>query len=204
MTVTVEDEFEVSFDVDESVELPDWSLDIVATSTPRAPVHLVAVYFDTAEGALAAARIALRHRSGGTDAGWHIKRKANDRRREQHWEAEPWADEVPDDIRAELVGIIGDQPLAPIARIVNDRTVIDLFGADGGQLAEFCDDHVHGTRLADGREVAWREWEIELSNAGELSDKARNERLERLSRHVAAPGVHAASAESKLARVLGG
>ncbi|MCE3244152.1 MAG: metal-chelation protein, partial [Arthrobacter sp.] len=34
---------------------------------------LEAVYFDTADLALAARRITLRRRTGGTDAGWHLK-----------------------------------------------------------------------------------------------------------------------------------
>jgi uncharacterized protein YjbK len=35
--------------------------------------QLEAVYYDTADLALAAGRITLRRRTGGDDAGWHLK-----------------------------------------------------------------------------------------------------------------------------------
>ncbi|MGH3366008.1 MAG: CYTH domain-containing protein, partial [Nocardioidaceae bacterium] len=44
--------------------------------------QLEATYFDTAELALAAAGVTLRRRTGGDDAGWHLKIPAGDGRDE--------------------------------------------------------------------------------------------------------------------------
>ena len=45
----------------------------VSVVVARGRVHLDAVYYDTADGRLAADRITLRRRTGGSDAGWHLK-----------------------------------------------------------------------------------------------------------------------------------
>jgi len=66
--------------------LPDLAgLDGVATITGPRTYRLRAVYFDTPDHSLAAARITLRRRTGGTDAGWHLKLPVGtDSRREVH------------------------------------------------------------------------------------------------------------------------
>src|SRR3984957_21217709 len=66
-------EIEQKFDVDTEFERP--SFVALAGVSAAAPVlhHLSATYFDTADGRLAASKITLRRRSGGTDEGWHLK-----------------------------------------------------------------------------------------------------------------------------------
>src|SRR4249920_2761060 len=66
--------------------LPDLAgLAGVAAITGPRTYRLRAVYFDTADLSLAAARITLRRRTGGTDAGWHLKLPVGvDSRREVH------------------------------------------------------------------------------------------------------------------------
>jgi hypothetical protein len=67
-------EIERKYDADEGTPLPDWSSlpDVASTGEPELR-ELDARYYDTAEYALASAGYALRRRSGGPDAGWHIK-----------------------------------------------------------------------------------------------------------------------------------
>ena len=67
-------EIEQKFDADPDLERPDFDA-VTAGVAAAAPVlhHLSATYFDTADGRLQAAKITLRRRTGGTDAGWHLK-----------------------------------------------------------------------------------------------------------------------------------
>ncbi len=45
----------------------------VATVRERGVTHLDATYHDTADERLAASAVTLRRRTGGSDAGWHLK-----------------------------------------------------------------------------------------------------------------------------------
>src|SRR5262249_56517686 len=67
-------EIERKYAVDAGFVLPDLSEvpGVAAVTGPRT-YHLTAVYHDTPGQRLAAARITLRRRTGGTDAGWHLK-----------------------------------------------------------------------------------------------------------------------------------
>src|ERR1700729_4431829 len=67
-------EIEQKFDADPDFERPDFA-GVTAGVAAAAPVlyRLSATYFDTADGRLQAAKITLRRRTGGTDAGWHLK-----------------------------------------------------------------------------------------------------------------------------------
>ena len=63
-------EIEQKFDADSDFERPDFAG--VTTGVAAAPpvlYRLSATYFDTADGRLQAAKITLRRRTGGTDAG---------------------------------------------------------------------------------------------------------------------------------------
>ncbi|HEY5990150.1 MAG TPA: CYTH domain-containing protein, partial [Streptosporangiaceae bacterium] len=67
-------ETERKYEVDADFAVPDLSglAGIAAVTGPRTH-QLSAVYFDTTGFRLAAAHITLRRRTGGTDAGWHLK-----------------------------------------------------------------------------------------------------------------------------------
>src|ERR1700733_12433976 len=67
-------EIEQKFDADQDLERPDFAA-VTAGVTAAAPVvhRLSATYFDTADGRLQAAKITLRRRTGGSDAGWPLK-----------------------------------------------------------------------------------------------------------------------------------
>ena len=95
-------EIELKFDVEDDTPLPDWSALPGVTSVGSPEIReLDARYLDTAEFALAAAGYALRRRSGGPDAGWHIKGpKIGGGRVELGWPLGEADEDVPDAVRA--------------------------------------------------------------------------------------------------------
>ncbi|MBA0048490.1 CYTH and CHAD domain-containing protein [Mycobacterium sp. NPDC050853] len=200
-------EVERKFDVTDATINPSFDGISAVTHVEQQPQqHLDAVYFDTPDKRLAQHRITLRRRTGGTDAGWHVKLPAGpDTRTElrlplESNDADSLA--VPEELRDTVLAVVRENELAPVARISTARTVLILIGADGEQLAEFCDDHVTAARLVgqdsdeEGSEQSWREWELELSVSG---DTALFDRVTaRLLDAGAAPAGHG----SKLARVL--
>ena len=89
-------ETEQKFDVPAGFAVPTLTGPGVASMTPPDVLHLSATYFDTAGLRLAAAKIALRRRTGGTDPGWHIKLPVSaDTRRELHFPLDEGEHEVP-------------------------------------------------------------------------------------------------------------
>jgi CHAD domain-containing protein len=170
----------------------------------RTPVEqLDAVYFDTPRQDLAAHRITLRRRTGGPDAGWHLKLPAGaDARTEVRTPLGDGADDaVPDELRDVVLAIVRDRPLSPVARISTSRTVDMLYGHDGAALAEFCDDTVRASAEGDAEPQEWREWELELvEGTGSDADSAL---LDRLANRLFDAGAEPAGHGSKLAKVLG-
>lgn len=200
-------EVERKFDVDPGTPVPDWTaVPGVASVTPGEPRHLDALYLDTADLALARAGVALRRRTGGPDAGWHIKGPLVDGgRTELGWPLGE-TDEVPEAVAAEVAAWT-TEPLAPLARIVNDRTAYALLDAAGGVLAEFVDDHVRTVDLRAGEgataEREWHEWEVELGRAAPTDPGARELFFAAVSDAAFAAGARTAASASKLARALG-
>jgi CYTH domain len=140
-------ETERKYDAAADFTLPDLAgLAGVAAVTGPQTYRLRAVYFDTPDFRLAAAKITLRRRTGGTDAGWHLKLPAGmDSRREVHAPLGRGTRTVPG-VLAELVTrVSGGQPLRPIARLATTRRVRRLAGRDGQMLAEIADDLVTGS-----------------------------------------------------------
>lgn len=200
-------EVERKFEVVESTVSPSFEGIAVVSRVEKPPAQaLDAVYFDTSARDLAANRVTLRRRTGGEDAGWHVKLPAGpDARTEVRAPlADGDSDEVPRELLDMVLAIVRDRPLTPVARISTTRGLQVLYGDDGTQLAEFCDDQVTawsgGGSDDTGSEQHWREWELELaeehaSNGSDLLDRLSN----RLLDAGAVPARHG----SKLARVLG-
>jgi inorganic triphosphatase YgiF len=211
-------ETERKFDAAAEFALPDLAgLPGVAAITGPRTYRLQAVYFDTPDFRLIAAKITLRRRTGGTDAGWHLKLPAGvDTRREVHAPLGRGTGPVP----ARLAGLVtawsGGQPLRPIARLATTRRLRWLAGPDGRELAEIADDLVTGSLPAGagaagpggttagpgpGRPAwqvvsRWREVEVELAAGPRGLLDSVGDRL------LGAGAVRSASA-SKLARLLG-
>ncbi len=191
-------EVERKFDVVESTVSPSFDGLALVSRVQHAPTQLLeAVYYDTPSHDLAAHKITLRRRTGGTDEGWHVKLPAGpDARTEVR---APLADSVPEDIRDVVAAIVRDRPLSAVARITTNRTVSLLFGADDTPLAEFCDDQVNAAALRpDSEPQTWREWELELIGA----PRKAADLLDRLSNRLLDAGAVPAGHGSKLARVL--
>src|SRR5215831_2297917 len=140
-------ETERKYDAEAGFALPDLAeLDGVAEVTGPQTYRLRAIYFDTTDFRLAAAKITLRRRTGGTDAGWHLKLPAGaDSRREVHAPLGRGASRVPARLADLVAGWTGGQPLSPIARLATTRRVRRLARGDGEVLAEVADDLVVGS-----------------------------------------------------------
>ena len=197
-------EVERSYDVAGDTALPDWTLlDLVAHVGAGEVRELDARYFDTADLALARARVAVRRRTGGPDAGWHVKSAAREGRHEWGWPLEADGDDhdrVPDVIR-DAVATWASAPLQQIARIRNTRTAYALTDLEGGLVAEMVDDRVRA-HSANGAS-AWREWEVELGSAAPADPAWRAGFFAQVERLVASVGGRVAASDSKLARALG-
>ncbi|MET0864395.1 MAG: CYTH and CHAD domain-containing protein [Nakamurella sp.] len=167
-------EVERKFAVAETVPFVDLgSLSGVdAVSAPEVTA-LDATYFDTETLTLLRAGITLRRRTGGSDAGWHLKLPTGSGDRVEH--GVPLDQAAGDaDIPTALVGLVKawvrGHDLLPVGALQTSRTVRRLIGRDGVQLAEAADDVVtaqsfagSGSSTAAGATVStWREWEIEL------------------------------------------
>jgi len=79
-------EVERKYDVPVDFTVPDLGrLPAVAAVDEPTEHRLDATYYDTTDLRLAANHVTLRRRSGGNDAGWHIKRPTEDgERTEEH------------------------------------------------------------------------------------------------------------------------
>ncbi|MFC7220267.1 CHAD domain-containing protein [Streptomyces polyrhachis] len=168
------------------------------------PFALDAVYYDTADRRLAADGITLRRRTGGDDAGWHLKL--------------PVAPGVRDEIRAplsatpprRLTALVRSRTrgaaLLPQVRIGSDRAVRRLLDAGGALLAEVSVDAVTAERLTGERltdeegRAAWTEVEVELGpGPGGEQDPAV---LKTVGKRLRKAGLVRARSASKLARAL--
>ena len=158
----IEDTFSVAADAD----LPTLDQLPGVANTSGEDVHeLEATYFDTEDLRLAVAGISVRRRTGGSDAGWHLKLPMKKGRFEVHEPLGRASKSVPKSLRTLLVAQIRDETLRPVATIRTRRHVHALLDGTGAVLAEFCDDHVSAD-VFDGRDpVTWREWEVEVVEA---------------------------------------
>ncbi|MFC4035449.1 CHAD domain-containing protein [Streptomyces polygonati] len=174
--------------------------------------RLDAVYYDTAGLALVAHRTTLRRRTGGQDAGWHLKLPTAqaDTRTEVHAPLGSATGEAtgepPEELRTEVAAIVRGHPLAPVVRLRTTRRRTLLLDDEGRTLAEIAHDEV-AADLAEPSEPrseepswtpgpAWTETEVELAEGGADLLDAVEERL-------LAAGMRRSSSPSKLAHALG-
>ena len=186
-------EVERKYDVDAATALPDlgaWDV------RPSERYALDATYYDTADLALRRARLTLRRRTGGHDEGWHLKLPAGPATATDRQELRlPLQDDVPEQLAALVAEHAQEAPLGPVAHLATDRTVHVLCEPSGAPAAELADDRVVARRLGDGRELRWREWEVELLG----DDRGVLDRVEAV---LLAAGARPSATGSKAGRVL--
>jgi CHAD domain-containing protein len=194
-------EIERKYDVDPATIMPTLvGVDGVARVGQPVEHLLEAVYYDTADLDLARSRITLRRRTGGADAGWHLKLPGGDDvRTEVRLPLDVGVDpaSVPDALLEPVRTVVRDRPLTPVALLRSRRREQDLLDEHGTVVAHLCDDEVAAHAPAD-HDVTdrWREWEVEITGADTgLLDTVE----ERLLQAGAAPAGHS----SKLRRALG-
>ncbi|MDX3689687.1 CYTH and CHAD domain-containing protein [Streptomyces europaeiscabiei] len=188
-------EIERKYESDES-GLPDLTgVAGVATVIDKGVAELDAVYYDTPDERLAAASITLRRRTGGSDAGWHLKLPVSSGVRDEI--RAPLSDALPDELAGLVRSRVRGADLVPLVRLLSSRDVSELLDADGALLAEVSVDAVVAERLTeDGRTAQWSEIEVELADDGDPAF------LEKVDKKLRKAGVRPSDSPSKMARAL--
>ncbi|MGK5693044.1 CHAD domain-containing protein [Streptomyces sp. URMC 128] len=167
----------------------------VAAVLDKGVAHLDATYYDTADERLAASSVTLRRRTGGSDAGWHLKFPVAPGVRDEI--RAPLSDTLPDDLAGLVRSRVRGGELLPVVRLRSDRDVRHLVDADGRLLAEVSVDAVQADRLtAGGGAAQWTEIEVELADGGDPAF------LDTVEKRLRKAGVRPSASASKLARAL--
>ncbi|MFJ4890328.1 CHAD domain-containing protein [Streptomyces sp. NPDC088788] len=168
----------------------------VAELVDQGVQDLDAVYYDTEDLRLSRSRASLRRRTGGTDAGWHLKLPLPGDSREEI-QAPLSSEDVPEELRDLAFSRTRGAPLRPVIRIRSARSLHHLLDAEGAVLAELSVDEVSAEALLDdGGCATWREMEVELAEDG---DPALLDTVEEALREH---GVERAQSPSKVGRGL--
>ncbi|MBG0855283.1 CYTH and CHAD domain-containing protein [Streptomyces spinoverrucosus] len=188
-------EIERKYESDDS-GLPDLTgVAGVAAVLDQGVAELDATYYDTADERLAASSITLRRRTGGTDAGWHLKFPVASGVRDEI--SAPLSDTVPSTLGALVRSRVRDDKLAPVVRLRSTRDIRHLVDVDGRLLAEVSVDAVRAERLTGaGGKAEWTEIEVELADGGDPAF------LDKVEKRLRKAGVRPAESASKLARAL--
>ncbi|MET9429517.1 CYTH and CHAD domain-containing protein [Streptomyces sp. NPDC003036] len=167
----------------------------IADTADRGVVELDAVYYDTADLRLAAAGITLRRRTGGNDAGWHLKLPVAPGVRDEV--RAPLGDGVPEPLAALVRARTRGAELVPVVRLLSSRDVRHLLDEQGTLLAELSTDTVRA-QLLDGTpgRAEWTEVEVELADGGDPAV------LDAVEKRLRKAGLRPAASASKLARAL--
>ncbi len=200
-------EIERKYDVEADAAVPDLvgaTAQVVAVEDEGVR-ELVTVYLDTADLALARRGVVLRRRSGGPDAGWHVKTSGDGRGRVEHRvplddvaaAADAELGAPPAELLDPLRGLVRGRAVEAIATLAVRRHARTLRDADGRALAEVVDDHVTATPRR-GEPSAWREWEVELAPGSD--DDAL---LDAVEERLLAAGAVVSGSVAKVARALG-
>lgn len=188
-------EIERKYESDDS-GLPDLTgVAGVEAVVDKGVVHLDATYYDTPDERLVASSVTLRRRTGGSDAGWHLKFPVSEGVRDEI--QAPLSDTLPDELAALVRSRVRDVELLPVVRLRSDRDVRHLLDADGQLLAEVSVDAVHAERLSGGvGDAQWTEIEVELADGGDPAF------LDKVEKRLRKAGVRPSGSSSKLARAL--
>lgn len=210
-------ERELKFDAGGAAVSALGDLPRVVAVVPAESQELDAVYFDTADLRLLRRGVTLRRRTGGRDAGWHLKIPvpgARDTRTELRapvGPADPGA--IPPELELQVRGYVRGRPLAPVADLRTHRSRHLLMGRKGRVLAEVAADEVAAHVLDVARLTGagapsarsggsttelttWTELEVELVDGG-------SGLLDAVESRLARAGVRRSVDASKLEHLLG-
>ena len=196
---TVVRETERKYDLDaggsaalDAVQAMTGTAGVAACSRPGEQL-LDAVYYDTADLRLMRAGVTLRRRTGGEDAGWHLKLPAG---AETRYAAAPRAGDdgaVPEELAFLIRAYTRGAALAPVMHTQTSRRVVWLLDGAGQTLAEIAADHV-SAEPADGSAASWDEIEAELVTGGPTVLTAIDAQLRRYCGQAGPAGSAAAAA----------
>ncbi len=192
-------ETEVKYEAGADTELPALDGLPQVAATASAEQLLVARYYDTEDLRLLRAGITLRRRTGGEDAGWHLKLPAGAHTREEIRLPLDSPGRASSRVPRELTDLVRARSrgarLVPVASVSTRREAISLLDSSGRLLAEVADDHVTASRQQDpSSQESWREVEVELAGGqgdlliaaddlllrSGLTQSARSAKLERI------------------------
>lgn len=196
-------ETEYKYEAPPGTSLPDLrGLPRVASQSEDREDRLDATYHDTATYDLARAGITLRHRTGGSDAGWHLKVPSG--RSETRTELRlPGDSELPAEFVELLTARLRGRALRPVATITTQRRRRVLADASGEALAEVALDTV--TAVATGHPaelIHWSEVEVELADS--VDDDDGDRLLKAADRALRRKGLTRARYRMKLDAALAG
>ena len=162
-------EVERKYRASRGLVLPDLTgrLPSVASIDPTVIERMTATYYDTPDLRLAREGITLRHRTGGSDDGWHLKLPlgplAGGVREEIQLPGN--GTEPPEELRRMVSAYLRFAVMAPAATLETERRKLILRDVAGEPLAELVDDEV--TVQGVGRVSAgFREIEVEDRGGG--------------------------------------
>ena len=115
---------------------------------PGVPDELRAVYYDTRDRTLQRLGVTLRRRTGGADAGWHLKVADGPARIE--FQSQARSERIPESLTRRVTGVLAGQELREVATITTTRCASRLLDEHGELLAEVADDRVFGARHRRG------------------------------------------------------
>ncbi|WP_329500586.1 CYTH and CHAD domain-containing protein [Kitasatospora herbaricolor] len=168
---------------------------------------LDAVYFDTTGLRLLRRGITLRRRTGGRDAGWHLKTPGPDGSRTETRLPLNAGDlhHVPQELLARTRADAHGEQVEPVAHLRTRRDLTLLVDEEGEALAELARDTVSarilGTALraggntGNGEPVSWAETEVEVVGGGP-------ELLDEVDAQLRRRGLRPAASPNKLSRVF--
>ncbi|WP_405925612.1 CHAD domain-containing protein [Streptomyces sp. NBC_00035] len=167
----------------------------VASVIDKGVAELDATYYDTADQRLAAASLTLRRRTGGSDAGWHLKLPVSEDVRDEI--QAPLSDDLPRSLSGLVRSRVRDAELVPLVRLRSARDIRHLVDDSGALLAEVSLDRVRAERLSGGEGTAeWTEIEVELADDGDPAF------LDKVEKKLRKAGLVRSSSASKLAKAL--
>lgn len=199
-------ETERKYQAPTGAQLPDLrNLPHVASQRDGSEITLEATYYDTATHDLARAGITIRHRTGGSDAGWHLKvpfgeQARTSTRTELHL---PPGDDLPEEFTELLTARLRGRDLVPVAKITTRRLTRTLTDETGVPLAEIALDHVTARPQPgdSSSPTRWDEIEVELAE-GAMDDDHGRELLKAADREMRHNGISRASHRTKLELAL--